>query len=113
MTMAAGWRTGQGCESSVCWQGKWRVVGQEDTGSRPGRESSGHTGVWPLETPGSYVGWWELTRGMGLSGSWMTRGSLEPLRILSKRVARPSCHFMGITLAALRKSLGALMSWTK
>lgn len=50
---------------------------------------------------------------MGLGGSWMTRGSPEPLRILSKRVARPSCHFTGITLAALRKSLGALMSGTK
>lgn len=45
------------CESSVCWQRKWQVLGQEDTDGGPGGKSSGHTGVWPLEAPGSFVGW--------------------------------------------------------
>lgn len=75
------------CESSVCWQRKWRAVGQEDADGGPGGESGGHTGVWPLKAPGSCVEWWDLRRRMGLGGSWMRRGGLESPRILSKRVS--------------------------
>lgn len=99
----------QGREGLLAHQGR-RTQRPRQRGSTRRRRSAAPLGGPCAVSNGGDLGGegvWVGRAGGAPGGCWMTRGSLEPLRVLNKSARRqPTCHFTRTTLAAVRRSPG-------